>query len=102
MSAAMDAIASQSLTCHQIADAMSAIHTDVALSSIVNTEQTVFSVEGYTFMRKERCHLSVERQVFRCSHAQSIVSVEQPQLIGSLQGKVNVVCREKNGLASFA
>ena len=91
MSAAMNAISSQRFAHHQIAYAVSAFHVDVALSSIVNTEQTILSVEGYTFMCKERCHLSVERQVFRCAHAQSIVSVEQPQLIGSLQSKVYVV-----------
>ena len=78
MSAAMDAIASQSFACHQIAYTMLAIHMNVALSSIINAEQTVFSVKSYTFMRKERRHLPVERQVFRRAHAQSIVPIEQP------------------------
>ena len=98
----MDAIASQRLAHHQIAHAMFAIHVYIALCGIVNTEQTVLSIEGNAFVGKERRHLPIERQVFRCTYTQTIIPVKQPKLICGLQGKVNVVCREKNGLASFA
>ena len=98
----MDAIASQRFAHHQIAYAMFTFHMDVALSSIVDAEQTVFSIEDDTFMCKKRCHLSIERQVFRCAETQSIVLVEQPKLIGGLQGKVYVMCRKEDGFAGFA
>lgn len=98
LAAGMDAVAFEGLANHGIALPL-ALEADLATEGVVDAEEARLLIEGDALALEEVVERTVEGQVFGCTDGDAPLAVHEPDLVGDLEGQLEVVGRHEDGLA---
>ena len=76
-----------------------ALEADLATEGVVDAEEARLLIEGDPLALEEVVERTVEGQVFGCADGDAPLAVHEPDLVGDLEGQLEVVGRHEDGLA---
>ncbi len=98
LAAGTDTVAFEGLADHGVALPL-ALEADLATEGVVDAEEARLLIEGDALALEEVVERAVEGQVFGCADGDAPLAVHEPDLVGDLQGQLEVVGRHEDGLA---
>ena len=98
LAAGTDTVAFEGLADHGVALPL-ALEADLATEGVVDAEEARLLIEGDTLALEEMIERTVEGQILRRADSDAPLAVHEPDLVGDLEGQLEVVGRHEDGLA---
>ena len=93
-----DAVAFEGLADHGVALPL-ALEADLATEGVVDAEEARLLIEGDALALEEMVERAVEGQILGSADGDAPLAVHEPDLVGDLEGQLEVVGRHEDGLA---
>ncbi len=78
-----------------------ALEADLAAEGVVDAEEARLLIEGDALALEEMIERAVEGQILGSADGDAPLAVHEPDLVGDLEGQLEVVGRHEDGLAHF-
>ena len=98
LAAGTDAVAFEGLADHGVALPL-ALEADLAAEGVVDAEEARLLIEGDALALEEMIERAVEGQILGSADGDAPLAVHEPDLVGDLEGELEVVGRHEDGLA---